>query len=123
MRGMMLHFRTRVKIPYELIREKYAFSHAKKQFAKLKAERNAQRLYALFIELMANKCKTSLAAITLPFIMLRLQQAAVQEDRIEEWNTFFKYITERAYGTATGEIDEQLFKQAEQWLEDLQKVL
>lgn len=123
MRGMMLHFRTRVKIPYELIREKYAFSNAKKRFAKLKAERDAQRLYALFIELMANKCKTSLAAITVPFIMLRLQQAAVQENRIEEWNQFFKHITERAYGTATGEIDEQLFKQAEQWLEDLQKVL
>lgn len=122
-RGMMMHFKKRVKVPYELIREKYAFSHAKARFAKLKQEQDVRRLYALFIELIASKCKTSLATITVPFIMMHLKNKAMAEDKVEKWNQFFKTITERAYAANKSEIDEELFKQAEQWLNDLQNIL
>lgn len=122
-RGMMLHFRRRVKVPYEIIREKYAFSHARKQFNTLRRERNARKLYALFVELIANKCKVSLGSVTAPFIAIYLKNKKVPEDAIEQWNIFFKTITERAYGSSHAQIDEELFKQAEQWLNDLQKTL
>jgi hypothetical protein len=123
LRGMMIHFRRRVKVPYELIREKYAFSHARKQFEKLRAQRDARRLYALFVELIANKCKTSLAGVTTPFIAMQLKQKGLADDTIEQWNLFFKTITERAYGSHEAQQDEELFKQAERWLNELQKIL
>lgn len=123
LRGMMIHFRRRVKVPYELIREKYAFSHARKQFEKLRAQSDASRLYALFVELIANKCKISLGAVTAPFIAMQLKQKGIADDTVEQWNLFFKTITERAYGADETQQDEELFKQAERWLNELQKTL
>ncbi len=123
LRGMLLHHKKRNKISYATLRASHAFSNARKRLGKIHSTKQSMRLYSLFIELMADRCKTSLGVVTAPFITLKLQEVKVSDTIIQQWNQFFETITERAYGASTNQTDEQLIDEAEKWITEFQKIL
>jgi len=112
------------KKTYRARRSYQAFSRAQAQLVKLQKNKKNERLYALFIELFADKWHLSIGSITAEYIAQRLQDIGMPQEQLEQWNEFFAAIAQQAFAAEQSEKHTtDLFKKAEQWLKQLQQLL
>lgn len=109
---------------YRARRASQAFSRAFTQLTSLQKEKKTERLYALFIELFADKWHISIGSISQEYIEKRFKDVGMPDVELEEWSAFFATIAQQAFGAKQINIHNiDLFKKAEQWLHRLQQLL
>lgn len=109
---------------YRARRSYRALSMATSQLQNLKKEKNAERLYTLFIELFADKWQVPIGSITMEYVAQRLQDIGMPDDERAQWDAFFAAIAQQAFSAQqTEQHINDLFRQAEQWLERLKQLL
>ena len=119
--AFLIRKKLRKKAP--LNRSKQAFGLARKRLHKEQTEGRSEKIYTVFIELFADRFNSSLSVISSDFMHQQIADR-LDERKIGEWRMFFDAISQRAFGAKTDkEYDNQLFKQAEQWIQTLEKHL
>ena len=114
----------RMQQTYRARRAYNAFSLAHAQLKKLQAKEKPKLLYALFVELFANRWQLPISTLSQELIEQRLKDIGLSSDQQERWQQFFKLVTARAFGgESTRERDLNLFNQAELWLQELKQSL
>ena len=109
---------------YKLRKSEQAIDIAESLLKKIKRKNELQRIYTVFIGLFADKWQMPLSLISDQFIVERLKQSNLDEQQLGQWQKFISQAAELAYGgKGTNEQVEQLFKQAEKWLDILKQVL
>ncbi len=106
-------------------RFKRAFTHARTQLKKAVRTRNVTLLHGLFIELIAHRCMMPENALSAQRIEHLLMNKGVSDDVIITWNYFFTQLAEHSFGKKyrAHESEDTIFKQAEQWVRHLEKIL
>ncbi len=114
----------RMQQTYRARRSYNAFSLAQAQLKKLNAKGKPELLYALFVELFANRWQLPISTLSQELIEQRLKAIGLSNDQQERWQQFFAQITARAFGGGSmQERDLNLFNQAELWLQELKQSL
>jgi len=109
---------------YRVRRSYQAFSHARAQIDRLKKDKQTQRLYALCIELFADKWQIPIGSVTVKYISQRLRDSGMAAHEQMQWDDFFTAVAQHAFSVSHTEQEIQdLFRQAEQWLERLQQLI
>ncbi len=105
-------------------KSRLAINNATALLKKVERKNEPQRIYTIFIGLFADKWQMPLSLISDQFIVESLKQAGFDKLQLEQWNIFISQAAELAYGgKSTDKQVEQLFKQAEKWLQTLERVL
>ena len=105
-------------------KKKVAFPYARKRLNQMFTERKAEKIYSIFIELFADRCNVPLSVVSPSFIDDVLTQKGISSDMRKKWHSYFEEISERAFGAQRdNEHDNLLFRQAEQWMQELEKYL
>jgi len=114
--GLRLNARSR-----QAIRKRKAFPIAKKQMKTLHGNR---QLYSLFVTLFANRLGIPGTLFTQEKIKDILLQAGMSSVDVEKWNLFITRCAALVYsGSSVSENNDELFNQAQTWLERLEKIL
>lgn len=111
------------KSTYLSRRAQKAFIVAKKRLGRARKNDDARLLYNIFIELFADRWQEPIASITDEYINKRLIAAQQSLQNLEEWQQFFAAITECAFNPSRAKQNDNLFTQAESWLQRLEKSL
>ncbi|MDP3888937.1 MAG: BatD family protein [bacterium] len=105
------------------VRAKYAFLKARKELKQAESTHNVTALYGLFMRLIAHRCMISEHELCVSDIEQLLANKKVSSDTRVNWNHFFNQLTECVFGKkGTIESNNNLFKQAEEWIGQLEKL-
>ncbi|HZW61851.1 MAG TPA: BatD family protein [Candidatus Babeliales bacterium] len=100
-------------------KKQQAFIHARKSLQYAQQRNEYRKLYAIFIELFAERFALPPAMISEDLIEQRLRQAGVSDVHMKEWHLFFSAIAALVFAdTATQYMAPPiLFRRAQQWLD------
>ena len=109
---------------YRARRAQNACAHAMKQLKKLQHKQRPELLYTLFIQLFADRWQLPVSSITQELIVHRLSDVGMNAEQLDRWKLFFENSAALAFGGAGSKKQiENLFTQAESWIEELQQLL
>ena len=117
-------FSKRSRINYRAKRARNAFRYVRTRLDQCRKKKDVRRLHSVFTEFFADRWHVSVGTISVSFINKRLRDVGMNEEQRVEWDRFFSEISEHAFGVhKEGEHKDDLFNQAEQWINRLEKVL
>lgn len=113
----------KTRASYRARKAQAAFAVAKKRLDQARAGHNSQSLYGIFIELFADRWQEPIAVITDEYIKERFESVGLSPQLCQAWQEFFATITECAFNASQAKPQDNLFTQARQWIERLEKQL
>lgn len=114
----------RAQSSYGVMRARNAFRHARVQLKQSDKKKDVGALYSIFSELFADRWQVANGTISVSLIEKRLHEAGMSAEQQAAWNRFFEELSERAFGVyKESNKKDDLFAQAEQWIDRLEKLL
>lgn len=109
---------------YKAHQRKYTV-FARSLAAMRRAEKDGKKteLYYIFLQLFADKYHVNTSQIDPRFMHIKLQEAGCSEYMIAEWNKFFIEISSQVFSSMPVHTSQNLFMQARNWIELLEKYL
>lgn len=103
------------------IKRKKAFSIAREALSLAQQNNNIKALHGIFIDLFNNRLKrSSIDQITIDRI---LEQSGLANDQLMAWNTFFDTLLQFKFFGKADKNHNNVFTQAEDWINQLEKLL
>lgn len=106
------------------IRQKMAFKRALSQIRAAQSQDKAQLLHTIFIELFESRILQRRAALSQDVIESILRSKNIAPDNLERWGDFYNHMYEYAFfDVSSKRSDPEIFKEAQQWISILEKIL
>jgi len=102
-------------------RKRYALMRSK--LAQAQRDHDVAQLYPLFLMVIAQSMGKQETEITIQDMLCTVQEAGFTQDELKAWQLFVAEIMQAAFGGKITETNDQLFQDADYWLQEFEKKL